>query len=220
MNLELDHIFIMCAPDAPEVSALSAMGLREGAGNTHPGQGTACRRFFFRNAYLEFVWVCDPVEAQSDATRRTRLWERWSARQEGACPFGVVLCPARETAVARPPFATWSYRPSYLPPGLAIETAIDTPLTEPEFFFLGFGRHGGRIGKAPNQHAIKLEDITKVRIGTPAAGPRTEAGRWAEASGLVAFGAADYYVLELTFDGAVEGGHADMRPGLPLVLTW
>jgi hypothetical protein len=43
----------MCSKGAPEAEALLRVGLREGAGNTHPGQGTACRRFFFENAYLE-----------------------------------------------------------------------------------------------------------------------------------------------------------------------
>jgi hypothetical protein len=49
----LDHVFVMCSKGAPEAEALLRVGLREGAGNTHPGQGTACRRFFFENAYLE-----------------------------------------------------------------------------------------------------------------------------------------------------------------------
>jgi hypothetical protein len=220
VELELDHIFIMCAPNGPEASSLSALGLLEGANNTHPGQGTACRRYFFRNAYLELLWVCDPVEAQSEVTRRTRLWERWSARRQSACPLGVVLRPAKDAIAAQPPFATWSYTPAYLPNDLAIEIAVDTPLTEPEFLFLRFGHAGGRVRKTAAQHAISLEDITNVRISTPAAGPRTEAGRWAEASGLVSFEAADQYVLALEFDGAVKGKHADLRPGLPLVLTW
>jgi hypothetical protein len=40
--------------------------MAEGEPNTHPGQGTACRRFFFRNAFLELVWVRDPAEAQGE----------------------------------------------------------------------------------------------------------------------------------------------------------
>ncbi len=220
MELELDHSFIMCGANAPEAFALSALRLKEGSSNTHPGQGTACRRYFFRNEYLELLWVCDPAEARSDLTRRTRLWERWSARQEGACPFGLVLRPAGNDVAARPPFATRSYTPAYLPNGFAIETALETPLTEPEFFFLGFRRGRARVGEEPVQHAIALEEITDVRIGTPAAGPRSEAGRWAEASGLLSFEAADDYVLHLTFDGATKRRHADLRPGLPLVLRW
>jgi len=58
--MELDHVFILCDEGAPEAAALLRIGIREGSGNTHPGQGTACRRFFFANAYLELVWVDDP----------------------------------------------------------------------------------------------------------------------------------------------------------------
>ena len=67
--MELDHVFVMCDVGAPEAAALHALGLREGSPNTHPGQGTACRRFFFGNAYLELVWVTDAAEAQAPARR-------------------------------------------------------------------------------------------------------------------------------------------------------
>jgi Glyoxalase-like domain len=220
VETELDHVFVMCGANAPEASALSSLGLKEGSSNTHPGQGTACRRYFFRNAYLELLWVCDPAEAQNELTSRTRLWERWSARQEGACPFGLVLRPSSDDATARPPFPTWSYTPAYLPTGFAIETALDTPLTEPEFFFVGFRRGGAQVEGEPIQHAIAVEQITGLRIGTPAAGPCSGAARWAESIGLLWFEASDDYVLNVTFDDGIKGRQADLRPGLPLVLRW
>lgn len=132
---QLDHAFILCSVGAPEAAALTRLGLKEGSGNTHPGQETACRRFFFRNAYLELLWVDDPEVAQSEAVRRTRLWDRWLTRRDGTCPFGVVLRPAPEAAGADPPFATWSYAPGYLPAGLSIDIALATPLSEPELFY-------------------------------------------------------------------------------------
>ena len=63
MSFELDHLFILVAAGGPEAARLSELGLVEGAVNRHPGQGTACRRFFFHNAFLELVWVDDPAEA-------------------------------------------------------------------------------------------------------------------------------------------------------------
>jgi hypothetical protein len=47
--VELDHAFIACRPGAPEADALLRQGFVEGSPNTHPGQGTANRRFFFDN---------------------------------------------------------------------------------------------------------------------------------------------------------------------------
>jgi len=55
MTLEFDHMFICTVVDAPEADLLLAFGLTEGASNIHPGQGTACRRIFFRNAMLELL---------------------------------------------------------------------------------------------------------------------------------------------------------------------
>ena len=86
MPTELDHIFMCASHNADEADRLTAIGLTEGAANSHPGQGTACRRFFFRNAYLELLWVRDSAEAQSDLVQRICLWERWKDRSDGACP--------------------------------------------------------------------------------------------------------------------------------------
>src|SRR5882724_5359721 len=116
---ELDHILVVC-PAGAEVAAraLHRVGLTEGSRNHHEGQGTACRRFFFENVYLELLWVSDPDEAQSEPARRTRLWERWSRLPQGACPFGIVLRAGSSTDAAACPFASWAYRPSYLPSNL------------------------------------------------------------------------------------------------------
>jgi hypothetical protein len=59
MTVELDHVFVCTALDALEADLLVAFGLAEGTLNTHPDQGTANRRFYFRNAMLELVWVRD-----------------------------------------------------------------------------------------------------------------------------------------------------------------
>ncbi|MFP4441235.1 MAG: hypothetical protein ACLFVO_28720 [Chloroflexaceae bacterium] len=52
---ELDHLFVTLPPEAPGIELVLALGLREGTRNVHPGQGTANRRIFFRNAMLEFL---------------------------------------------------------------------------------------------------------------------------------------------------------------------
>jgi hypothetical protein len=215
----LDHVFICSSAGAPEADALSALGLTEGSPNVHHGQGTACRRFFFDNAYLELLWVCDAVEAQGDAVRRAQLWERWTNRGDTACPFGIVLRPAADAAHPEPPFAAWAYRPSYLPPPFAIDVARDTALDEPAFFHLGFLRQHSRAGHEPRGHALPLSDVTGVQVWSRATA-RSSASRAVEAAGLVTFHTADNYLLELTFDRAIRGASADLRPDLPLVIRW
>ena len=54
-EFEIDHLFIWTDLGGKEADRLVTFGLTEGAPNTHSGQGTACRRFFFRNAYLDRV---------------------------------------------------------------------------------------------------------------------------------------------------------------------
>jgi hypothetical protein len=63
----------------PEAEALRELGLSEGSGNVHPGQGTANRRFFFANAFLELLWIADEEEIRNGQTRPTMLHERLSA---------------------------------------------------------------------------------------------------------------------------------------------
>src|SRR5262245_20497294 len=106
MLMEFDHLFICTNSGASEADRLLEFGLTEGTRNIHLGQGTESRRFFFRNAMLEFLWVRDEREVQSDLISPTRLWERWRYRQTGYSPFGICFRPGRraETERVAPPF--------------------------------------------------------------------------------------------------------------------
>lgn len=214
MPLQLDHVFICVAPGAPEADALLRLGLREGSSNTHPGQGTANRRFFFRNAYLELLWVADEREACSEKSKPTRLWQRWSARASGACPFALIFRPDARGAVA--PFDTWSYRPDYLPSGLAIEFAQGMPIEEPEFAYLPFALRAGAPASEPTAHDVAIDEIAEVVIGLPSAAALSAAARAAQAAGLVTFRATAEHVVELRFN-AQRAVSFDLRPTLPLI---
>ena len=216
MGAALDHVIVFCNPGAPEGDALVRAGLREGSRNAHPGQGTANRRFFFENAYLELLWVADEVEARSALASPARLWERWAGRDGECCPFGIVLRP---DGTPRPPFETEPYRPPYLPPGLAIDIAVGTPLTEPAYFHLGFARPRavGRI--EPTDHDVAARSIHGIRVDRPGTEPLSDAGRALEAAGVLTFASSRPWLLELVFDRA---GHdvLDLRPELPLALRF
>jgi len=214
MSFAFDHVFVMCAEGAPEGEALLRAGLREGSPNTHPGQGTACRRFFFRNAYLELLWVRDAAEAQSDATRATRLWERWHGRADECCPFGIAFRPVAGAVAA--PFETWAYHPQYLPSHLSIDLARGTPLAEPELFYLDFARSPD-IRTQPIEHAIPCDVLQEVRIDLRGAAPLSAAARIVEAAGGVTYRDADRWHLELVFNAA-SPRVLDFGPDLPISL--
>jgi hypothetical protein len=219
LSVELDHVFIACSPGAPEAGALLRRGLVEGSPNTHPGQGTACRRFFFQNAYLELLFISDADEARREPALRTRLWERCARESEDACPFGIVLRTAAAGGEPTCPFDAWAYHPSYLPPDLAIEIARDTPLREPGLFHLGFQR-GARAHEEATAHTIPARTLTGLRVGLPGAHGLSRAAQALETLGLVTFEQREPFLMELVFEGASHGEEADFRPDLPLVLRW
>jgi hypothetical protein len=223
VGTELDHVFICTAVGAPEADELRAIGLIEGTSNVHPGQGTANRRFFFHNFYLELLWVHDEEEAKGEPVRPTHLWERWSKRMDGVCGLGFGFRPAVEGSVA-PPFGTWQYRPPYLPEPLSIEIGTNSEnLNEPMLFYLSFaGRPESYMPerRQPMQQQVGLSELTRVELTTPHANVVSRELRAVVAAGLVELQREDEYLVTLAFDHERSGKRVDLRPSLPLLLTW
>jgi hypothetical protein len=215
MPLEVDHAFIACADQAPEADALLRLGFVEGSRNTHPGQGTANRRFYFENFMLELIWVADAAEAQSAQTRRTRLWDRWSQRQSGVSPFGIVFRATGDEDSAAP-FPTWAYYPSYLPPGLSIQIAAETTLHEPELFYLPFLKMPGNRAGEPLNHAAPIRRVRGLRVGVASLPEISHAARVTERQGLLRYFQSRQPILEVLFDSATDL-IVDLRPALPLL---
>lgn len=194
---------------------MRAFGLTEGSGNTHPGQGTANRRFFFANAFLELLWIADEEEVSSPVTAPTMLRERLSGGD--AAPFGICFRPSATAPDAA--FSTFDYQPSYLPPGMAIQIASDAPLSEPMWFFLATASapaHWEGARRQPLDHAAGLRHITAVRCTRPAPAMLSQA---AKASGID-FVDGDGHLLEISFDNQAGGQIKDFRPLLPVVFRY
>jgi hypothetical protein len=222
MPFELDHVFVFGGVGAPVADRLVSLGLTEGSGNVHPGQGTANRRFFFRNAMLELLWVGNEREARSEPIAPTRLWERSQWGRTGISPFGICLRSTDGTAPA-PPFETWSYRPPYLSAGMEIRVARTALRAEPMLFVISFGRRPDAAPlerREPIEHPVGVHEITRVRVtlaGGGACSPPLDA---AEQLGVATFVAGGEHLMELSFDEGSRGESADFRPELPLVLHW
>jgi hypothetical protein len=222
-SLQLDHLFICTSPGAPEAAKFAAFGIKEGAPNTHPGQGTACRRFFFHNAYLELLWVHAPEEARSAEVRATRLWDRWAGRGGNVCPFGFCFRPT-SSPPAHPPFAAWEYRASYVPKPFCIHIGSNVDLlTEPMLCYFAFAQRPDAhpTGKAqPRGHATGLSEITRTELVSPYAETVSPTLREAMAAGSIRLRPGPQYLVELGFDGESCGEKVDCRPEIPIVLCW
>src|SRR5215469_13456371 len=213
MQIELDHVFVCTAPGAPEAEKLVEFGLHEGPPNQHPGQGTACRRFPFANAMIELLWVNDPSAAQSERTKRTLLWERWSSRQADASPFGICVRPVNPQDTGSP-FLAWEYRPAYLPDPLSLQIG-EAGIEEPMWVHLSFMRRAQRE-RWFTEHPIGVREITRLILTTPMP-LRSDVSRRIIESGVLETRMGAASLLEIEFDGQQRKKHVDFRPHLPVI---
>ncbi len=214
---------------APEADRLAKLGLKEGIPNRHQGQGTANRRFFFDNAMLELLWVCDQVEATRDLIQPTRLWERWIQRGV-VCPFGLCLRPTQrlersqgsEQDTCEVAFPSWDFCPPYLPPTLTIAVGTNSDrLDEPMLFQTPFGQRPDQFSPdraQPLDHPVGWRQITRVEVILPHPQPLSAALQSVMATGAIGLRVGDQYGLELGFDHEQQHRVIDCRPELPLVL--
>jgi hypothetical protein len=216
MRIELDHLFICTAPGAPEAEEFVRFGLREGSPNRHPGQGTANRRFAFANAMIELVWVDNAEEAQSESSRRTQLWERWSNRAGKASPFGICARPI-DSQNTEPPFPAWKYRPSYLPDPLVMHLG-EAGVEEPMWVYLDFMRRTDREQWFV-EHPIGIRQITDLTLTTPVP-LRSSASQTIVENGILSSQDGPESLLEIEFDGGRRKETADFRPHLPVVFRF
>jgi len=208
MSVEFDHLFICVSQGGAEAEHLRRFGLVEGPPNVHRGQGTANRRFFFRNAMLELLWVEDAEEARNEQTAPTQLWDRWSRRMDGVTsPFGVIMRPVEDGTP--PPFAAWQYKPDYLPAEMCLQIGV-TGIDEPMWVFMPFAT---RRDVTVPEHPSGVREITGLRLTSPTP-PRSAA---AEALALLTIESGPSHLLSIEFDHGVQGDRNDFRPHLPLI---
>lgn len=220
MEFKLDHVFIMVSEGAPEADQLIQFGLSEGKPNTHLGQGTSNRRFFFQNFMLELLWVHDSKEARNKNTEPTLLWQRWTNRNKKS-PFGICLRPVEKWGNALP-IRSWEYNPNYLPNGeLLFISESSKNLSEPMIFIAPFGEQQENIKKFPNvNHSKGLKEITSVSIHLPIIEDISDDLKFISGFKNMSVEKSKSHSLELTIDGQREGKSKKFDPQLPLLIKW
>jgi hypothetical protein len=218
--MDIDHIFICVNDDGRGADALKALGLVEGTPNTHPGQGTANRRFFFRNSFIELLHLTDELEAQSQLTAPTQLFDRLKCADGVAAPFGICFRPS--TVGEKPMFPVWEYRPVYLPAALKVDVG-HAPISEPMWFFLSFAKRPDEapIERAqPFEHPNGFRDITSVRVTTLNSQAFSTPAHCANQLKEFEIVHGDEHLLVLEIDHGASGQTHDFRPGLPMIINW
>lgn len=212
MALELDHVFILVEPEARVADRLLGQSFREGPRNTHPGQGTANRRFFFANGMLEFLWVQDADEARNGPGRNLHFAER--AIDPTASPFGIIFVPRQDNASPDIPFPGWHYQPDYFPPPKGFHVGANSKnFLEPLCFYFPF--HDPGVPRP--QPERNSQRITEVVISTPSTdtdGVLVLASRCDRLS----IQSAREHLMEITLDHRALGHTQDFRPAMPLIL--
>lgn len=214
MTYELDHIFILSDEGAPAADKLVGAGIKEGSSNVHTGQGTTNRRFYFDNAMIEFLWVHDADEANSDLTRPTHLLPRWQGRLDTASPFGICFRPGDSNGIPAP-FPTWNYKPQYLPKGQSIPVSQSVEqIKEPFLFYVPWVK----TDDVSIRHQAGMKQITAVTLTHPypdLTSPAMDAIRH-----LVTIQIGETHRLTVTFDDQQQGKILDFQPDLPLIFRY
>ncbi|MGH6921971.1 MAG: VOC family protein [Geminicoccaceae bacterium] len=197
--VELDHLFVMVRPGAPEAAALAGAGLYESFRRDHPGQGTTNLCYCFDNAYLELLWLDNPVEAPAPPAARLRLAERADWQTTGASPFGIALRTAPDEVL---PFATWHYAAPFLPAGASIPMAVASDDPRQPLLFRSPGSQrpdhwtNGRAGA--RQTSAGLAEIAHLRLDLPDRVCPAEPLTHLQEIGLLSLGSAPAHRMVLT----------------------
>jgi len=220
--MEIDHIYICTQPKALVGDLLTEFGLAEGSSNTHPGQGTASRRFYFHNLMLELLWVENLEEVQSERTKPMRLYQRCQSTTNTISPFGIGLRPTAEKDETAP-FPAWDYHPVYLPDFLKIQVADNTPLSEPMYFYLFFACRQDNVSiesREPMEHKVPLKEVTSVKIHVNQDVALSESACIINQLQNLSIENNRENLIELEFDNGALNQSRDFRPDLPLLFRW
>ena len=213
MTIELDHIFVLTEARAPQADLLVAAGFIEGSSNTHPGQGTSNRLFFFENTTLEFLYVHDVAETTNGPAKGLRFQDRSS--EADASPFGVVMRTVKgDTEI---PFEYWKYCPEYFASDMCFRVGDNSDILE-EPLCVCMPDNLPQRKKPPlteNSHC----SLTELRIYLPVHTPSIPLREISKCQNIV-IELNKPHGLELTFNTGAQGKRKDFRSKIPLIFNW
>lgn len=218
--MKIDHIFICSTDPERDTQILSDFGLTEGPPNTHPGQGTANKRFFFDNVYIEFLYIEHTENAQSAISRPSKLYERITqySNDSNISPFGFGIYPS-DNGLKITDYNTWEYKPQFLHPPLKMDI-FGNSLAEPMYYHMEFLSEAGKTGQIKFKHCDHINFISAIKLHTPRAALNSKFKQNIHDYKIIEYFPNETHVLELEFDHATQQKSHDFRPEIPLIFKW
>jgi len=224
-GIELDHVWIMVSPNAPERAALKDGGFQISPDtNRHDGQGTASITVEFENAYVELMWpdssvvVAPGLERAAEKFRQRMLW-----RTSGWSPIGIGLrrVPGSSDAL---PFPIWSWTADWMPKGSVMEMLTPRDDTRSPALFIeprALTDPGEQAARASlYHHPLGCRRITAIGLVSPKTYQPIAPLKYLQAQHILGLEQGDQWLLVLTFDGGKRKQSKDLRPDLPIIVRY
>ncbi len=195
--MEIDHIFIFSSRQGKETDDLVDFGFAEGSNRIHPGQGTANRKIYFENFFLEIVWVHNEAEVRSDNVSKTKLWERSNFLNNGYSRFGLGFVNTPDTDKL---FENATrYQPEYFLPGIHFDILTNEQNPSLPWTFRLPVAGPRKQADEPVDHTNGIKKLTKAVFGLPTK-ERNEFTSTIEANAAIEFHLDSKNELTLEFD--------------------
>ena len=215
--MKVDHIIIFSDNQGREADELISFGLMEGSSRIHPGQGTRNRKFYFKNFFLEIVWVSNESEITNERTSQTRLWERCNYKATGSSPFGLCL---QNTEDINDLFEDcFKYQPIYLPGGTTFDIitneenphlpwACRVPVASDKY-----------ISDEPTTHSRGIQSLTRVKFGIRGMNYQSRFVESLSSDSVLEFENHEDHHLILEFD-SIKSGQSKTFNSIPLTIAY
>jgi len=151
--MNIDHIYIF-SNKGTEINDLIEFGLTEGSGRIHQGIGTANRRIFFENFYLEILWIENEKEAKN--IEKISIWERGNYKQSNYSRFGLCLENTCDTDNIFQNSIKW--QPDFLPIGEQVEIITNEKMP----WIFKFPKNRKKKIDEPKEHKVGIKQLTKA----------------------------------------------------------
>lgn len=216
--MQTDHIFIFTSKPDEAGQELIDFGLNEGSSRVHKGQGTANRKFYFRNFFIELLFVNVENEIKSKATAPTKLWERSQFEKNNWSPFGLIL--VNDTSTDKLFSESIEYQPTYFPEGMWID--VITNETEPQLpsiFRLPYRDKIPDNSNEPIHHKSEIKLFTKAMFQIPNPNHESTILKYFSKEERIQFSNDEKYHLTLEFDESRQSKSYQFKT-LPLTINY